>query len=200
MFEQCSAHEHVVVLFAVFCLSEPLPFVVLLTKCVSSDVFGVDCSDLRFEVSANQHARVRNSALFVVLLELGVHLLGTPVSLGPECCTALVCLVHLLRVRFAFPWHVLLFPVSAKVHPDPVSVFVDRDRVPVSPFEIFQLLDELVDPVVACQRARAFLDHRDFDRFLKFAVESLRAVWFVVLCVGVECRGSSLSVVVALRS
>ena len=61
---------------------------------------------------------------------------------------------------------------------------VDRNKIPVPVFlKLTQLLDELVDPAVACQRACDFLDHRDCDRFLMFPVESLRVVWVVVLCV-----------------
>ena len=47
-----------------------------------------------------------------------------------------------------------------------------------------QLLDELMDPVVASQRECVFLDHCDCDRFLMFVVDSLRVHWVVVLCVG----------------
>ena len=45
---------------------------------------------------------------------------------------------------------------------------VDRDKVPVFAFGIVQLLDELADPVVAFQRARAFLGHRDCDNVVFF--------------------------------
>ena len=63
---------------------------------------------------------------------------------------------------------------------------VDRNKIPVPAFKPTQLLDELVDPVVARQRASVVLDHRDCDRFLSFAVEFVR-VFLVVsaLC----CRG-----------
>ena len=69
-------------------MSEPLASAVLLSECVSSDVFGVYClrfvvwSDLRVEVSANQHLRVRLPAPVGVLLELGVHLLHLSVSVS----------------------------------------------------------------------------------------------------------------------
>ena len=38
----------------------------------------------------------------------------------------------------------------------PSQGLVDRDKVPVSVFELAQLLDELVVPVIVCQRARVF--------------------------------------------
>ena len=50
-------------------------YVGLCSEYVSSDVFGVDCSDLRVEVSADQHVCVcvRLLAPVSVLLELGIH-------------------------------------------------------------------------------------------------------------------------------
>ena len=50
-------------------------------------------------------------------------------------------------------------------------------------FKVALLLDQLVDTVVACQRACVFLDRRDCDRFLMCVVQSLRVVWVVVLCI-----------------
>ena len=38
----------------------------------------------------------------------------------------------------------------------PSQGLVDRDKVPVSVFDLAQLLDELVGPVIVCQRARVF--------------------------------------------
>ena len=63
--------------FVLVCpVPKPLSPAVLLPECVSSDVFGVDCfcfvvySELRVDVSANQHVRVRFPAPVSVLLEL----------------------------------------------------------------------------------------------------------------------------------
>ena len=39
----------------------------------------------------------------------------TLVNLGQECCTSLMCLVHLLWMSIAVAWHALLFLVAAKV-------------------------------------------------------------------------------------
>ena len=38
----------------------------------------------------------------------------------------------------------------------PSQGLLDRDKVPVSVFDLAQLLDELVGPVIVCQRARVF--------------------------------------------
>ena len=61
---------------------------------------------------------------------------------------------------------------------------VGRDKVPVTVFEPVQLLDEFLDPVIASQRSCVLLGHRDCDRVVFFAVDSLRVVWVVVLCAG----------------
>ena len=61
---------------------------------------------------------------------------------------------------------------------------VDRDKVFIVVFELVQLLDEPMDPVVAGQRARVFLDHRECDRVMVFVVESLCVGWVAVVCVG----------------
>ena len=112
--EQGSVHEYVVKLLAMFgCVvrgfvvvllfvervgqkqlvfdcpvPEPLTSACLVSECVSSDEFGVDCfcfvvlSDLCVEVSSNQYVRVRTPALVIVFLELGVHLLHVFVTVS----------------------------------------------------------------------------------------------------------------------
>ena len=57
------------------------------------------------------------------------------------------------------------------------------NKVQTSAFELVHLWDELLDLVIACQRLRVFLDHRDCDFFLMVEV-SLRVVRFVVSCLG----------------
>ena len=69
---------------------------------------------------------------------------------------------------------------------------IDRDKVRVPVVKLAQLLDELVDPVLACQRTCVFLDHRDFDRFLMFVVASLRCVDRNWLCLRCEADGYSM--------
>ena len=62
-------------------VSEPRASPALLSECVSSDVFGIDCfwfvvcSDLRVEVSADQYVCVPLPAPVTVCFWLGVHLL-----------------------------------------------------------------------------------------------------------------------------
>ena len=53
---------------------------------------------------------------------------------------------------------------------------VYHDRVPVSVFELAQLLDELVDPVITCRQARVFLDHCDCDHVVVVVLVSCS--WF----------------------
>ena len=94
----------------------------------------------------------------------------TPVSLPPECCTSLMFLLHLLWMNTPVPKRAVLCPIDVKVC-FCFSQFliqcspglVDRDKLPLFVFDLAQLLDELVDTVVARQRARVFLDHRDCD-------------------------------------
>ena len=77
-------------------------------------------------------------------------------SLGPECCTYLMCLVHLLWIEIAAQKHAQLFPVAAKVCPClgvanssscilHVSLIVTKSQCL---FQLTKLLDELVDHVL----------------------------------------------------
>ena len=58
---------------------------------------------------------------------------------------------------------------------------VDCDNVTVFVFEPAQLLDELVDPVVARERASVFLNHRDCDRvvIVIFVVSKYSLSWAI---------------------
>ena len=80
-------------------------------------------------------------------------------SLGLRCCTCLIHLIHLLRMKTAFPWHELLSPVES------TCVFVVSFHgcsfCVVS--ELAQLVDELVDLVVPCRLSCVFWDHHDGD-------------------------------------
>ena len=92
-------------------------------------------------------------------------LMVTPVSLGPECSTGLMCKLRLLWKKAAVPWHALLFPVEAQVCPSCAvhSFFllcspgiVDRAKVTEFAFELVHFVDQFLDPVVSCQRAGVF--------------------------------------------
>ena len=73
--------------------------------------------------------------------------------------TLLMCSVHIWWTSTTVPLHNLLFPVHAQAWPSSVLLSLCSpsrvDRV----FELAQLLDELVDPVVARRRACVFLEH-----------------------------------------
>ena len=82
-------------------------------------------------------------------------------------------------MRTTVPRHVLLFSLNVQV----CSSFVFH----VSVFGFAQFMDELVDSVIVCQRARVFLHHRDGDRVAVFAVRFLRVGLAIVFCVGALC-------------
>ena len=127
----------------------------------------------------------------------------TPVILGLECCASVMYLLHLWWMRTAALWHALLFPVEGRVCPSGVfpqffllcsTSLVDRDSVSVF---VYELLDELEDPVVS---ERVFLDHRDCGCGVGFVFEFLCVGWGCRRLLSVECRVLSLLVAVVLWS
>ena len=86
-------------------------------------------------------------------------------------------------MRIAALWKALQLLVAAKVCPCLVLhiflyCFLQVSLIVIKSQCLFsRILSSLVSE-------RVFLHHRDCDRFLMFAVESLRVVWIVVLCVG----------------
>ena len=77
------------------------------------------------------------------------------------CKIAVSCCVECVALSRCPQFFILLSPG-----------LVGRDRVPVLVFDLVQLLIELLDPVIACQRMCVVLGHRDCGRVVVFAVES----------------------------
>ena len=93
-------------------------------------------------------------------------------------------------MRIPVPLHELLFPDAAKVWPCLVIHSPSIFAFSKSLFNLVRLFDEIVDPVIAFQRACFLLVHPDCEGVVVFVVESLRVVWVVVLCVGSSVVGS----------
>ena len=107
-----------------------------------------------------------------------------PVSLGPKCCTSLMCLVHLLWMRTAVPWHALLFPVAAKVRPCLVIhntsfCFLQHSLIVRSPL---QLSNEFLDPVTLVSE-RVFFRAIVFVIVSRFVLLSLCVLFLLPWCV-----------------
>ena len=109
---------------------------------------------------------------------------GAPVRLGPECCTSWMCLLHLVWMRTAVPWHPLLFPVDAQVRPSFVldissfCILQDSSKVTTSQCSYLSSLNSTVSSssLSSLVKECVLLDHRECDRVV--VVVLVNSLWF----------------------